>query len=193
MITNHVAMARFNLPPVITHLIEHGIDQGFDFESSFRMMGNLIEGSQAIAATFVGEGEKLCALRIGHAGGVVVAHQDGQGIVASDLPALLPLLRQDEGTTKVGFLEPGEVVVLTPERAVYQTMGGTPVEKQLRDVEPDDVVVDKAGFSHFMLKEIMEQPQAVVSALRNRVDFENGLVDLSELLLSKEEIKELEK
>ena len=78
---------------VITHLIEEGLDQGNNFEDAFLRMGRMVKGSQTITATFLGEAGKICALRLGHAGGIVVAHRDGQGIVGSDLPAMLPLLR----------------------------------------------------------------------------------------------------
>ena len=80
---------------VITHLIEEGIDQGNSFEDAFLRMGRIVEGSQTVTATFLGEAGKICALRLGHAGGIVVAHRDGQGIIGSDLPAMLPLLRQE--------------------------------------------------------------------------------------------------
>ena len=78
-------------------------------------MGHAIKGSQAITAMLQGQEGKICAIRLGHAGGIVVAHTDGQGIVGSDLPAVFPILKRDPQGVKVGFLESGEMAVVTRE------------------------------------------------------------------------------
>ena len=176
---------------VITHLIEEGLDQGHSFEEAFLRMGRLIKGSQAITATFQEEAGKICALRLGHAGGIVVAHRDGQGIVGSDLPAVLPLLRQGPQVGGVGFLDSGEMAAVTREGVKYRDLEGNYIDKQLRAVSPEEVLIDKGGYRHFMLKEIMEQPQAVASALRNRVDFQEGRIALPELSISDEDLRHL--
>ena len=184
---------------VITHLIEAGIDQGLGLEDAVLQMAHAIRGSQAITAMFQGQEGKICALRLGHAGGIVVAHNEGQGIVGSDLPAVLPLMRpsNNRGTVgissgfPVGFLEAGEMAVVTREGVEYRDMEGNPLAKSLRTVSPEDVVIDKGAHRHFMLKEILEQPQAVGSALAGRVDFEAGKVTLPEIPLSEQQIKDL--
>ena len=178
---------------VITHLIEEGMDEGNSFEEAFLRMGKMVKGSQTITATFLGEAGKICALRLGHAGGIVVAHRDGQGIVGSDLPAMLPLLRQEPQAGQVGFLESGEMASVTVDGVVYRDIDGNSIEKQLRSVSPGDVQIDKGGYRHFMLKEIMEQPQAVASVLRNRVDFQEGQIELPELGFSQQELKDLKR
>ena len=60
-------------------------------------------------------------------------------------------------------------------------------------VTPEEVLIDKAGYSHFMLKEIMEQPQAVASAMRERINFETRRVELPEFPFSAKEISELDR
>ena len=176
---------------VITHLVEDGMGRGLSFEEAFRCMGHAVKGSQAITAMLQGEEGKICAIRLGYAGGIVVAHNQGQGIVGSDLPAVLPILRQEPHGGQVGFLEPGEMAVVTREGVDYRDMDGNRLNKGLRTVSPEEVVIDKGGHRHFMLKEIMEQPQAVASALRGRVDFEAGRVELPGFPLSIQEIKDL--
>ena len=176
---------------VITHLIEQGMDQGLSFEDAFRRTGQMVKGSQAISATLQGQSEKICAMRLGHAGGIVVAHRDGQGIVGSDLPALLPLFRQESIIDGVGFLDSSEMVVVSREGASYFNLDGRPIHKALRTISPEDIIIDKGGFRHFMLKEIMEQPLAVASALRERVDFQQGRVHLPDFPLSSAEIADL--
>ena len=176
---------------VITHLIEEGMDQELTFEDAFRRMGRLLKGSQAITATLQGQDEKIYAMRLGHAGGIVVAHRDGQGIVGSDLPALLPLFRHAATLTGVGFLDSGEIAVIDREGTRYWDLDGRPIDKRLRTISPEDIIIDKGGYRHFMLKEIMEQPQAVASALRERVDFGGFRVNLPDFPLSSGDIRAL--
>ena len=178
---------------VLTHLVEEGMDQGLGFQEAFRRMGRMVKGSQAISAVLHGESPEICALRLGHAGGIVVAQHDGQAIIGSDLPALLPLLQSESNMGQVGFLETGEMVVVTRDAVEYQDLEGKHIDKQSRMVSQEEVLVDKAGYQHFMLKEIMEQPQAVASAMRERVDFEARRVELPDFPFSAREIAELER
>ena len=179
---------------VIAHLIEEGMAQGLAFADAFRSMGRLLQGSQAVAAICQAEPDQLCALRLGHAGGIVIAHRDGQGIVGSDLPAALPILRQRlQQPGPVSFLEAGEMAVVTREGVRFSDMEGKELTKQPHNVSPEDVLVDKGGYRHFMLKEIMEQPQAVAGALRGRVNFELGRVELPDFPFSEKEINELQR
>ena len=167
---------------VIAHLIEEGLDQGLTFPVAFREMGRRLEGSQAIAAVCRREPDKLCALRVGHAGGIVVAHRDGQAIVGSDLPAAIPILRHRPGP--VAYLGPGEMAQVTRQGVQVFDLEGNAVQKEMRSVSPQDALVDRGGYRHFMLKEIMEQPQAVAGALRGRVNFDAGRVELPDFPFS---------
>ena len=178
---------------VLTHLVEEGMEQGLSFQDAFRSMGGMVKGSQAISAVLQGEDAEICALRLGHAGGIVVAQADGQAIIGSDLPALLPLLQAESNTGQVDFLETGEMVVVTLDGVEYQNLDGNPIVKQPRLVTQEEVLVDKGGYQHFMLKEIMEQPQAVASAMRERINFDTRRVDLPDFPLSTEEIAKLDR
>ena len=173
---------------VIAHLIEEGLGRGLDFPDSFRSMGRRLEGSQAVAAVCQAEPDKLCALRLGHAGGIVVAHRDGQGIVGSDLPAALPILRQRPGP--VAYLEAGEMAQVTRQGVDVFDLEGNSLSKEMRTVFPQDALVDRGGYRHYMLKEIMEQPQVVAGALRGRVNFDANRVELPDFPFSDTEIKE---
>ncbi len=156
-------------------------------------MGRMVKGSQAISAILQGDAAEICALRLGHAGGIVVAQSEGQAIIGSDLPALLPLLQTESNIGQVGFLETGEMVVVTRDKVEYQDLEGNHIDKQPRMVSQEEILVDKAGYQHFMLKEIMEQPQAVASAMRERVNFETRRVDLPDFPLSPQEIADLDR
>ncbi len=177
----------------LSHLVEEGMSLGLSFEESFLRMGRMVQGSSAITATLQGEDGPICALRLGYAGGIVVAHHDGQGIVASDLPALLPVLEHGKGTQEVGFLEGGEMAVVSRDGVRYRDLAGRPIVKQSRHVSRDDVLVDKGGYRHFMLKEIMDQPLAMTAALRDRADFARGRVRLPDFPLAPAAIRQLER
>ena len=178
---------------VLTHLVEEGMGRGLSFQEAFRRMGRMVKGSQAISAILQGDAAEICALRLGHAGGIVVAQSEGQAIIGSDLPALLPLLQTESNIGQVGFLETGEMVVVTRDKVEYQDLEGNHIDKQPRMVSQEEILVDKAGYQHFMLKEIMEQPQAVASAMRERVNFETRRVDLPDFPLSPQEIADLDR
>ena len=178
---------------VLTHLVEEGMDRGLNFQEAFRRMGRMVKGSQAISAVLEGDEAEICALRLGHAGGIVVAQADGQAIIGSDLPALLPLLQSESNMGQVAFLETGEMVAITRDQVEYQDLEGNHIDKQPRMVSLEEVLVDKAGYQHFMLKEIMEQPQAVASAMRERVNFDSRRVELLDFPLSAQEIADLDR
>ena len=177
----------------LSHLVEEGLSLGLSFEDAFRRMGRMVQGSSAITATLQGEDGPICALRLGYAGGIVVAHHNGQGIVASDLPALLPVLEHGPGSPGVGFLEGGEMAVVSRDGVQYCDLAGNPIVKEPRRVSRDDVLVDRGGYRHFMFKEIMDQPQAMTAALRDRADFTNGRVDMPGFPLSPSAIRKLER
>src|SRR4029077_17614797 len=96
----------------------------------------------------------------------------GDNFVASDIPAML------EHTRRVVFLEDGEVAEMTADRAVITTFEGAPVERAAKVVAWDAVTAQKGGYKHFLLKEIHEQPQAIIDTMRGRILQEEGDVQL---------------
>ena len=173
---------------VIPHLIEDGISRGLDFEGAFLAMRGRLDGSQAIVATHVGgASKKLLALRLGNAGGIVVAHRRGESMVSSDLPALVPFAQQ------VTFLGDGEIAVVEEGGLRFLGPNGQAIEKEPQAVPHSASWADKEGYKHFMLKEMMEQPRVAANCLGERVDFARGLVDLDELHLTDEEVQGLQR
>jgi glucosamine--fructose-6-phosphate aminotransferase (isomerizing) len=98
--------------------------------------------------------------------------------LASDLAAVLP------ETQQVVFLDDGEIACVSPSGATYVDFDGSALAKEPQHVAYDAVSAAKGAYKHFMLKEIMEQPECIVDTFRGRAIFEPAAVELEDLGLS---------
>ncbi|MSQ14125.1 MAG: glutamine--fructose-6-phosphate transaminase (isomerizing) [Dehalococcoidia bacterium] len=142
---------------VIAHLIEREYDG--DLKAAVTKATARLEGSYAIAVVAAGFP------------GVVVMRKDsplvlglgnGENLAASDAPALL------ERTKRVVYLEDGDLAVLRPE-SVELWRNGAQVELTVQEVAWNVTELDRAGYPHFMLKEIHEQPRVIRDTLAGRI------------------------
>jgi glucosamine--fructose-6-phosphate aminotransferase (isomerizing) len=172
---------------VIPHLIQELLEQGRSFEEAVRLAAGRLRGAHAIACMHAGSPDEMVTLRIGNAGGVSVGHGQGEMFIASDLPALLP------HTNEVTSLEPGEFAVVNPEGCEVTTLDGARVDASKTTVTMNPVAAARGGYKHFMLKEIHEQPEAVMSALRGRLTFSPETVTLDEIPFTEREIKRFQR
>ena len=172
---------------VITHLIDKFIAAGLELVEACRRAFQQLQGAHAIAVISKQEPDKIVTVRLGNAGGVIVGLGRGENYLASDIPAIL------EHTQRVVFLEDREMAVITANRVCYSRLSGEPVAKTPQRITWDPVSAVKGQYRHFMQKEIYEQPQAIQSTLRGRVDFVEGRVRLEELSLTPEEAKAIHK
>ena len=171
----------------IPHLVETFLRSGMSLEDAARATARRVRGAHAVAVASSGEPGKLVAFRLGNAGGIVVGHGKDEMFLASDLPALIPHTRQ------VTYLAGGELVSATRTRAVFTDLDGSSIDKRAIQVPYDDVSAAKGEYKHFMLKEIHEQPEAVLDTLRGRVSFETGAVAMDELPLTDDQIQGIER
>ncbi|TMB23776.1 MAG: glutamine--fructose-6-phosphate transaminase (isomerizing) [Deltaproteobacteria bacterium] len=155
---------------VISHLIDEYIRQGCRLADATRRAVAELQGSYAIVVLSEDEPDRLVTAK--SATPIVIGLGDGENFVASDIPALL------EHTRRVLFLEDGEVAELTADRVLLTTFSGQPVERTPRVVTWDPVTAQKGGYKHFLLKEIHEQPQAIIDTIRGRILHEDGDVQL---------------
>ena len=144
---------------VISHLIDEQVQAGFGLADATRRAVKALEGSYAIVVLSETEPDRMVAAK--SATPIVIGLGDGENFVASDIPALL------EHTRRVLFLEDGEVAELTAGRVVITTFDGEPVTRAPRVVTWDPVTAQKGGFRHFLLKDIHEQPQAIIDTMRD--------------------------
>ena len=161
---------------VLAHLIGDGLERGQDLTDAVRGATERAIGAYALVVIDRDDPGRIVAGRLGRAGGgVVVGHGEHERLVASDVGALLP------HTSRVTFLEPGELADIRPESVRYFDAAGAVVEKTIEELPFDPVSAEKGPYKHFMLKEIHEQPDAVLNALRGR--YVDGRVRLDELTL----------
>lgn len=158
---------------VVAHLVEHFIKLGDSFESSVRKAFSKVEGSYAAAVVFDKEPEKIIAVR--KFSPLVIAENKGERFLASDVPAILP------HSDKITFLEDGDLAVITSDSVKITNAKGKKVKRTPKTITWDQVSVEKEGYKHFMLKEIYEQPMALLSTMRERFGGAGQTVSFKEL------------
>ncbi|MDP2673516.1 MAG: glutamine--fructose-6-phosphate transaminase (isomerizing) [Dehalococcoidia bacterium] len=172
---------------VLPHLLEHYLREGNNLVGALRKTIGRLEGAHAIVAMSRAEPGTLVAARVGNAGGVVVGYGGGENFLASDLPALLP------HTRRVGFLEDREVARITAAGVSYWDREGRPMEKASQEVPYDPVSAAKGNYKHFMLKEIMEQPESILDTIRGRARFDPPAVLLEDVPLSQKRLADIQR
>ena len=152
---------------VVAHLVEREWkDDGLD--GAVRRAMTHLRGLFALVLLSADDPQKLVAVRNGPP--VVVGLGEGEYFVASDIPAIL------QYTRNVVFLGDQEMAVVTQAGAVFSDFTGTVIAKTPTRVTWDPIAAEKAGYKHFMLKEIFEQPAAVRDTILGRVSLETGTI-----------------
>ena len=140
-----------------------------------------IRGSYALAMMFQDYPEEIYVARKDSP--MILGVANGESYIGSDVPAILKYTRDLYyiGNQEMARVRKGEIT--------FYNLDGDEIEKELKTVEWDAEAAEKAGYEHFMIKEIHEQPKAVSDTLNSVV--KDGAIDLSEVGLSEEEIKEI--
>lgn len=163
---------------VIAHLIEEYYDG--NLTRAVQLAMSQVKGTYGIAVLSLEQPDIIVAAR--HGAPLIVGLGDGENLIASDVSAML------EHTKKVVYLGEGEVVTVSRDGIQISTIDNLPVSPKYQEIEWDLEQLEKGGFSHFMLKEIYEQPTTIRNAIRGRLNYDAGTARLNGLKLQAEEL-----
>ena len=141
-----------------------------------------IRGSYALAIMFRDYPEEIYAARKDSP--MIIGVADGESFVASDVPAILKYTRN------VYYIGNMEMCRLQKGNVTFYNLDGDEIEKDLVEIQWDAEAAEKAGFEHFMMKEIHEQPKAIRDTINSVV--RDGKIDLSGVGITEEEIQKLQ-
>ncbi len=150
-----------------------------DLESAVRKALASVRGAFAVVVASAQDPDTLVAARWGCPLVAGNGKEKGEAFFASDIPALLPHTRQ------IYVLEDGEVAVASPSGLSFKDFSGRRLDRKPRTIPWDPVSAEKGGYKHFMLKEIHEQPQALVNTLGTLFDAAKGKPRAGEIRLPK--------
>lgn len=180
---------------VDTEVVAHLIEEKYrgDLAAAVAEAARELEGAMAIAVIHRGEPGRIVAYR--EKSPLIIGLGEGENFLASDIPAILPYTR------KFLALNDGEIGVITEEGvAVYRLEKGSGANGLVKVGDRQPMVVDlepeaaeKGGFDHFMLKEIFEQPEALMKAVSGRIRDGRVKFEEGEFGFSDEDVRALNK
>jgi glucosamine--fructose-6-phosphate aminotransferase (isomerizing) len=169
---------------IVAHLVEREMQQD-GLENAVRRALVLMRGLFALVLISSDHPGTIVAIRNGPP--IVVGLGDGEFFVASDTPAILAHTRD------VVFLADEEMAIIGRSGVEFTDFCGRPVSKATQRVLWDPVMAEKAGYKHFMLKEIFEQPAAVRDTILGRASREAGTVSFDDLTLADGDLAAIER
>ncbi len=165
---------------VIAHLIEHYINEGNSFNEAVRLSSLELSGTFAILALNANE-QRIAAVKFGPP--LVLAQKDGNVYVASDIS---PLIKY---TNDVTYLKNSQIAYFGNGNLDIITFEGKKVDKTVTKIDWDASRAAKSGFSHFMQKEIYEQPTCLLDAFSSRIAYNEGSKNKKSIKISLEGLK----
>jgi len=167
---------------VIVHLIEK-FYKNIPLEEAVRQALKFLVGSFAIGVVSAREPNKLIGARFGSP--LIVGLGKNENFLASDVPAVLGF------TKEVIFLDENEIAVLDKDNFKICNLSGKRVFKKPVHIDWDIAQAEKAGFEHFMLKEINEQPKILENLINSRISKESRKIFFKEQHVSEAKLKEI--
>ena len=160
---------------VLVQLIEEiqASDPSLSFEAALRLALRQVTGTYGLAIVNAAEPDRLYVARCGSP--LVVGVGDGEMFVASDAAPIVA------HTNKVVYLDDGDVAVIGRDRFEVRSIDDVPLTKEVHELAMSLDAIEKAGFPHFMLKEIHEQPRAIADCLRGRLVLADHAIQLGGL------------
>ena len=138
-----------------------------------------IRGSYALAVMFKDYPEEIYVARKDSP--IILGVGDGESFIASDVPAILKYTRN------VYYIGNLEMAKISKDEIIFYNLDGEEIQKEMKTIEWDAEAAEKAGYEHFMMKEIHEQPRAVKDTLNSVL--KDGKFDLTDIGLAEEDIR----
>lgn len=168
---------------VIAHLINYFFKN--NLEDAVRMALKKIKGTYGIAVISKRDPDKIVAARMFSP--LVIAINSSGGFVASDPSAIISYSK------KIIFLDDGEIAVIKKNDFFITDLDNKIKNKKEIELDWDVEEAQKGGYPYFMIKEIMEQPEAVANSIRGRLIFNEGIAKLGGIENVKEKLKKIKK
>jgi glutamine---fructose-6-phosphate transaminase (isomerizing) len=163
---------------VVAHLLE---EEKADLAEAMRNVCRRLKGIYAFAVASLRDKGRIVVARMGPP--LVIGIGENENFIASDIPAIL------HHTRSIIYLEDGEVAVILSDKVLITDLDGNPKTRLPQRIGWDPIQAEKAGFKHFMQKEIFAQPRALRDTLVGRISIETGRVHLEELSSLYQELK----
>lgn len=164
---------------VLAHLIEEHYDG--DLLKATRVALSQVEGTYGMAVLSLDHPHQIVCARMGSP--LVVGNGKGENFVASDVAAVL------RHTNQVIYLEDGELASLSEDGFSVTTLAEEEITPKIEEISWTLDQIEKDGYTHFMLKEIFEQPTTLRNAIRGRLNWEEGTTRLDGLDQHREELE----
>lgn len=165
---------------VVAALLEKLYNGNF-FETVSKVL-DVIEGSYALGIICADFPDEFYAVR--KASPLIVGLSDEGNMIASDIPAILPL------TNKIYYLNDNEIIKMTADEVEIFDVNGNKLQREVTEIKWDVSAAEKGGYKHFMIKEIMEQPKALKDTIEPRI--KDGKINFEDIDFSDEFLKNID-
>lgn len=168
---------------VLAHLVSE-VYEG-DVEKALRLVLTQVKGTYGIALLCHDEPDRLIVARLGSP--LIIGVGQNENFIASDLAAIV------EHTRNVIYLDDGDIAVITKNEIKHSRLDRKNSNKTIERISFNIAQIEKGGFPHFMLKEIHEQPNSILDAMRGRLIEEEGTAKLGGLIDVEDQLLKAEK
>lgn len=170
---------------LVAHLIARKVQETGDLFKAVELVLPELTGAYSILAVWENQPDTMVAFKNGPP--LIAGVSDSEMIVASDIQAII------SHTNRVVYLEDLEILRVQGTNWQVYSAAGQPIQKEVHSINWSSEQVEKAGFKHFMLKEIHEQPRAVANAIAPHVDLDKKRTQLFGVGFGAKSYEQLEK